>query len=119
MQFVNPSQKLDELRTKLNTDNEQYLFAGISYLLFLSLVVLFLKHDDPFIKAHAKQGFILFVLAILAFPFWLLPSIGGVNVGWIPNLVVAVLIVMGVLKSLSGQLFRIPLITSLADRIRI
>jgi uncharacterized membrane protein len=117
--MVNPVQKLDELRHRLNTDNEQYLFAAISYLLFLSLVVLFLKHEDPFIKHHAKQGFILFVLALLAFPFWWLAPVAKFSVGWIPNLVIAVLMVMGVLKALTGQTFRIPLISDLADKINI
>lgn len=115
----NPAEKLLDIQRKLDTNNEQYLFAAISYLLFLSLIVLFLKHDDPFIKYHAKQGFILFILALLAFPFWSLPRVVGLNIGWAPNLLVAVLILIGMFKALAGQSYNIPFITKLSERIKI
>lgn len=112
---LNPTERIVDIQRKLNTDNEQYLLAAVGYLLFLSLVVLFLKRDDPYIKHHAMQGFVLFLLVVLVQPFWALPRILELNIGWIPNLFVALLVLIGVFKALSGEYYRLPVITRVAD----
>ena len=110
----NPAEKIIQIQQNLNTDNEDYLFAALGYFLFLSVIVLWLKRDNQFIKHHAQHGFVLFILLILAFPFWYLPLTFGLNLGWIPNLLVTMLMLWGMLKALSGQFVRIPIISRLA-----
>ena len=91
--------------------NDSKLFAALSYLWLLSVVMLVLKKDDEFVKFHAKQGTVIFVVSII---LWFIPIIG-----WLLQIVVLIAVVIGFLKAYSGERFKLPVIGDLADKITI
>jgi len=91
--------------------NDSKLFAALSYLWLLSVVMLVLKKDDEFVKFHAKQGTVIFVASII---LWFIPIIG-----WLLQIAVLIAVVIGFLKAYSGERFKLPVIGDLADKINI
>ena len=91
--------------------NDSKLFAALSYLWLLSVVMLVLKKDDEFVKFHAKQGTVIFVVSII---LWFIPIIG-----WLLQIAVLIAVVIGFLKAYSGERFKLPVIGDLADKINI
>ena len=91
--------------------NDSKLFAALSYLWLLSVVMLVLKKDDEFVKFHAKQGTVIFVVSII---LWFIPIIG-----WLLQIAVLIAVVIGFLKAYSGERFKMPVVGDLADKINI
>lgn len=82
--------------------------AALSYGWILAIVVYYLKRDSPFVRFHAKQGIVLFILSI---PIWLIPMVGQ----YIELLILA-LCVIGFLNAAQGQWKELPIIGPLARR---
>jgi len=101
--------EMEEKKTVGGESQENKLLAAISYLWILSIIILLVKKDSKLVQFHAKQGFILFVASVI---FWFIPILG-----WILNLVVLVLVVVGFIKALSGEYWKVPLVSSLAEKI--
>ena len=91
--------------------NDSKLFAALSYLWLLSIVMLILKKDDEFVKFHAKQGTVIFIASII---LWFIPIIG-----WLMQIAVLIGVVIGFLKAYSGERFKMPVVGDLADKINI
>jgi uncharacterized membrane protein len=83
--------------------------AALSYLWILSLVMLLVKKDSPFVQFHAKQAFILFIASVI---LGFIPVIG-----WLLNIVIMVLAIVGIVTALQGKWWKIPGISSLAEKI--
>ncbi len=92
----------------MNSDSN--LMAALSYVWVLSIVMLIVKKDDEFVKFHAKQGLILFILSFIG----VIPVIG-----WLVWLVVVVLDIVGFIKALSGERYKVPVVGDLADKINV
>lgn len=92
----------------LSSDSK--LMAGLSYIWILSIIMLILKKDDEFVKFHAKQGLILFIISFVGF----IPIIG-----WIIALVVIILDIVGLIKALSGEKWKVPLVGDIAEKIKL
>jgi len=86
--------------------------AALSYVWILSIIMLIMKKDDPFVKFHAKQGTVLFAITILAMA--LTPLIYFFAL--IPWLAVVILEIRGFIKALSGDKYNLPVIGFLADK---
>ena len=91
--------------------NDSKLFAALSYLWLLSVVMLVLKKDDEFVRFHAKQGTVIFAVSII---LWFIPIIG-----WLLQIAVLIAVVIGFLKAYSGERFKMPVVGDLADKINI
>jgi len=87
------------------------LFAALSYLWFLSILLLVLKKDDEFVRFHAKQGAVIFVVSII---LWFIPILG-----WMLQVAVLIVVIIGFLKAYSGEKYKMPVIGDLADKINI
>ncbi len=98
----------DSMDKQPSSGGESKLFAALSYLWILSVVMLFLKKDDEFVSFHAKQGLILFIASFIG---WI-PVIG-----WIIWFLVVAFMLIGFFKALSGEKWSIPLVGSLAKKI--
>ncbi len=86
------------------------LMAALSYVWVLSIVMLILKKDDEFVKFHAKQGLILFLISFIGVvPF----------IGWVIWAVVVIAMIFGFIKALSGEKFKVPLVGDLAEKIKL
>ena len=100
-------QKGDQKQTPASSDSN--LMAALSYIWILSVVMLVIKKDDEFVKFHAKQGLILFLVSWVS---WV-PAIG-----WVIGLVVLVFVIIGFIKALSGEKYKIPVVGDLAEKIK-
>lgn len=88
------------------------LIALVSYLSILFLIPLNLCKKDEFIQYHAKQGMMLFVLAIaLTFTFWV-PILA-----WVCWLAFLVIWVTGVINVLSGKTEPVPVVGLIGERV--
>ncbi len=88
------------------------LIALLSYLSILFIFPLNMYRKDEFIQYHAKQGVILFVLAIaLIFTFWL-PILA-----WVCWLTYLVIWATGVINVITGKKEPVPVIGLIAERI--
>ena len=84
--------------------------AALSYIWLLFLIPLILKKDSKFCQFHAKQGLILFILSLLSwFPI----------IGWLVGLVIIVVSVIGIVKTLSGEEWKIPYLYDLSTKINL
>jgi len=77
--------------------------AALSYAWILFLVPLLGKRNSKFAQFHAKQGLVLFVVELAAsllmwFPFF----------GQLLMLALVVVSVMGIIKALNGEWWKIP-----------
>jgi len=96
----------------------------LSYLGILSLIPLLAKKDDPEVQWHAKNGVVLFgaeviwVIIRIMLIFVHIPFVGcGMTVIscviWLGFLALSILCIV---KATSGQRFRIPILTDIAEK---
>ncbi len=86
--------------------------AALSYVFLLFLIPMS-KKDDAFCQFHAKQGLVMFVVWILvSFVAWL-PL-----VGWIAWLSMLVINIMAIVKTLNGEKWEIPYLSTYAKKIK-
>lgn len=105
--------------------SDRTLMLVLSYLGILALIPLLMKKEDREIQWHAKNGLMLTVAFIVVSIVWslinnFLPATLGcalffvscaIGIGWL------VLSIMGIMKALKGQRFRIPMVSDFADKI--
>ena len=93
--------------------NGNKLLAAISYIGILFLVPLLAAKDDAFARFHANQGLVLFIAniaaAIAGFILGFIPVI-GVIVAWIIRIALFVLMILGIINALKGEMKPLPLI---------
>jgi uncharacterized membrane protein len=89
---------------------ENAIFAALSYVSVLSVVMLILKKDSKFVQEHAKQGVVLFFAEIIVYIVGLFPVIGWFIVAPIGNLLALIVAIIGFIKAIQGEFWEIPLI---------
>jgi len=88
------------------------LIAALAYLWIISIIVLLVKKDSKFAQFHAKQGLVLFLGSIIAgfIPF----------LGWfILNPIIGIVALIGLIQALMGKYWKIPLVSDLAEKIKL
>lgn len=91
--------------------HNEKLFAALSYLWVMSVIFLVLNRHSDFVQFHAKQGLALWLLSIVC---WFLPPLG-----WLLNLAIMVLILIGFLEALEGNRWKLPFIGNFAARLHL
>lgn len=102
--------------------------ASISYLSFLCFISLWKSKDDPFIKYHARQGFmllfsecvVLVLLVILDLTIGKLRFIGLLIIGLlqlVAGLGALTLSVLGFVKALFGEYWHLPFLGEYREKI--
>jgi fumarate reductase subunit D len=90
---------------------ENAVYAALSYVSVVSLVMLIMKKDSPFVQEHAKQGVILFLVEIAV---WLIaaiiPFFGWFIIGPLANLLLLIVSVIGLAHAYQGEFWEIPVI---------
>ncbi|MDO8668984.1 MAG: hypothetical protein Q7K65_01685 [Candidatus Buchananbacteria bacterium] len=94
-------------QTKKITQEEK-IWGALSYLWILSVVALAARKNNDYVRFHANQGFLLFILSLF---FWF-PIFG-----WILVVIVTILAVIGILKSLQGEEWSLPILAGSAKKI--
>ena len=87
--------------------------AALSYVWVLCLVPL-LGSKDEFVKFHARQGFVLFIIELALVLVGWIPVIG-----WLLSLAVGIVAIIGLIKALNGEKWEIPYIYNLSKKIKI
>jgi uncharacterized membrane protein len=109
--------------------NERWLGA-ICYLSFLVFIPILVKSKSPFLVKHCRQGFVLFFVEVTAavalrifdFTIGRIPLLGfviSILLYFVVLLALLILSVLGFVKALSGEDFRLPFLDELADRVPI
>ncbi len=100
--------------SKKDIEENKYV-AMLSYLWFLFLIPLFLKKNSKFCMFHAKQGLVLFiswmaiaVIGVIPFIGWLIAFIGFV--------LLIILVIVGIIKSLNGEYWKMPVLGEYAEK---
>lgn len=91
----------------LNDVEENKDIAALSYAWVLSVFIFFLKKNSPFVRFHAKQALILFLLSIVV---WIIPVVGHFL-----ELLVLALCVFGFLAAAQGQWKELPIVGDAAS----
>jgi len=105
---------MEEIKPKPGSSDSN-LMAALSYIWIVSVIMLVLKKDDEFIKFHAKQATVLFILSVAA--MILSPIL--FPIGLIVWLFVIVMCILGFIKALGGDRYKLWLIGDLAEKIKI
>ncbi|HLJ74105.1 MAG TPA: DUF4870 domain-containing protein [Thermoanaerobaculia bacterium] len=103
---------------------DRTIFLVLSYLGIFCLIPLLAKKDDPEVQWHAKNGLALFIAELIwvairiALIFIHIPALGcGMAViGCVVWIGFLVLSIMGIIKAVNGQRFRIPILTDMAEK---
>ncbi len=99
-----------EEKKPTSTNSDSNLMAALSYVWILSVVMLIIKKDDEFVKFHARQGLILFIASFIG----VIPVIG-----WFIWLIVVVFEIIGFIKALSGERYKVPVVGDIAEKINL
>lgn len=91
-----------------NITQEEKIWGAVSYIWILSIVALAARKNNDYVRFHANQGFLLFVLSLF---FWF-PIFG-----WILSVAVTIMAVIGILKSLKGEEWQLPVLSNQAKQI--
>jgi uncharacterized membrane protein len=94
--------------------NDNKVMAALSYAWILCLVPLLGKRDSKFAQFHAKQGLVLFVLELIASFFMWFPVFGQLLM-----LALVVISVLGIVKALNGEWWKIPFIYQWSKKINL
>jgi uncharacterized membrane protein len=93
---------------------ENKIVALFSYIWILFLIPLLAKRDSKFCQFHAKQGLVLFVIDLIASLFVWIPVIGQILM-----LLLAIISIIGIVKVLNGEYWKIPYIYDWSEKIKI
>ena len=87
----------------------------LAYLGILSLIPLLTVKDSDYVKWHAKQGLVLGISAFVVMTvFGILGPLALANCLLLPGWLV--MAIMGILKALKGERWRIPVVADLASK---
>ncbi len=100
-------------KLQLTKDN---VYAVLAYMWALCLIPVFLKRDDPFVKFHARQGLMLFIIEIALAIIGIIPFL-GLLIAQIGGLVCLVLSIMGIVHVLKGDQWKIPYVGDWAEKL--
>lgn len=94
------------------------VIAAIGYLGILCLIPLLLKPKSQFCKFHGKQGLILTIGWVINFVIGIIPFIGWI-LGFLGMIALAILSIIGILKSLNGEYWEMPYLSEYAKQLNI
>jgi len=107
---LNEKNVLGKMSNKVKNKNG---LAALSYLWILCIIPL-LASKDEFVKFHARQGVILFLIELVLSLIAWIPL-----VGWLASLMVVIVCVIGIIKALNGEKWEIPYIYDWSKKIKI
>lgn len=95
--------------TDVKISSEQKVWAAASYLWILSLVVLAARKNSVYIRFHANQGFLLFVISLV--------SILLGPIGMVLNILVVIASIFAIIKALQGEKWELPALGGFAKNL--
>jgi uncharacterized membrane protein len=107
----------NEFKQEVIDKSDNKIIAAVGYLWILFLIPLLFKKDDPFCFHHGKQGLILFVFSLIVSALGSLSIIGWLLIAPIGSLITIVLIILGIIKALKGEMWEMPYLGKFAKKI--
>ncbi len=98
---------------------EGKIWAFIGYWWILFLVPLLGKKDNKFALFHGKQGMVLFAFEIVVWILSYIPAIGWFIIGPVGSIICLILAIIGMVKSLQGDYWKMPVLGDIAEKIKI
>lgn len=102
--------------TRETVRDQDKIMLVLSYLGIFALIPLLTSKDSPFVQWHAKQGTALFVVTTVSLIVVNFIPLLGQLVGCVGVVGALVVAVMGMVKALNGDRWRIPLVADLAEK---
>lgn len=84
------------------------LMGILSYIGILVLIPIFAAKDDPFVRYHANQGLVNFIVALVAGVLTAIPIVG--IVAGLVGIVCFVFAILGIINVVNGKMQPLPLI---------
>jgi len=81
--------------------------AALSYVWVFSVIILLARRDSAFVRFHARQGFVLFLLSIALWPY---------EIARYGEYLVLPLMILGFIEAAQGHVFAMPVIAKLMNR---
>ncbi|MCK5127761.1 MAG: hypothetical protein KAR42_16010 [candidate division Zixibacteria bacterium] len=108
---------LDNEKLDSGPAEDRRMAAIMAYIPFLCFIPLIKMRDDPYAYFHARQGLVLFFIEIVALIFSF-PHIS--QLFWVAILIACIgSALAGVWFAVQGKTYRLPIISNLADKIKI
>jgi len=107
------------------TIEEGKIFAFIGYWGLLFLVPLLAKKDNKFALFHAKQGMVtciaMVIVLIVMHLFLIIPYLGAILyvIFWLVICVLGVFDIIGMIKALTGDYWKMPIFGDIAEKLKI
>lgn len=107
------------------TIEEGKIFGFLGYWGILFLVPLLGKKDNKFAVFHGKQGMVLFIglviIIIASTILGFIPVIGVIIsiLAWLVYLALVILAIVGMVKALQGEYWKMPVLGDIAEKIKI
>ncbi|MFH1837006.1 MAG: hypothetical protein ABH862_02670 [Candidatus Omnitrophota bacterium] len=98
--------------------SEKSLFSAIAYISVFCLVPVLMKKQDEFIKFHARQGLMLFILEVGIWIVSVLPIFGGI-IYTLGMLICGMLSLVAIVQVLMGKKWKMPIIGDWAENLKI
>ncbi len=95
---------------KIPPTTDRNLMAALSYVWGLSIVMLVIKRNSPFIQFHAKQGIVLMIISIL----WFIAVIG-----WLIGFLAFIGMFVGFMNAWQGKEFQIPVVYRWSQKVHL
>ena len=93
------------------------ILGAVSYLGILSLIPIVLRTKNDYTRFHARQGLLLFISEIIFTLIWVIPFIGWV-IGFLGWVFCFIFSVIGLVRALRGQRWRIPVLHRFVDKVK-
>jgi len=97
---------------------EEKVYSIFAYFGVLSLVSILIMRDNEYVRFHAKQGLVLFIVETLFSVATILPVLGLIVFG-IVMIMCAILSIIGMIQAYMGNKWEIPVVIDWANRINI
>jgi uncharacterized membrane protein len=89
----------------------------LAYFGCLTLIPLLTVKDSDYVKFHAKQGLALLLLSVANSLLQFVPFIR--YLGCFTSLAIFIVSILGMVKALAGERWRIPVVSDIADKINL
>lgn len=115
-----PAKKSSEKKPIVDIDDvsDDRIIAAISYLGVLCLIPLLLKKDDKLAMHHGRQGLILLIGWVAIWFASFVPVLGWL-VAFFVGIAFVVLMVIGIIKALAGEMWEMPVLGKYAKQLNL
>ncbi|MFH1309946.1 MAG: DUF4870 domain-containing protein [Candidatus Omnitrophota bacterium] len=105
-----------EKEKKQESKSSEIGYAVLSYLWILCLIPILMKKEEPFVKFHARQGLMLFIVEVGVGIVGIVPVLGQI-IYILGMLVCGIFSLVGIVQVLMGNEWKMPGIGAWSEKI--